>query len=245
MLSFMRRYGPMYGSLLLGIVLSLTVGVPQSFAAATQFYSWVTATGEIVLTDDPGRIPPQNVRGPVSVHHFQEAARSTPVRSTVKAHPHRSNWLAGETTGGPWGLTEAETADMMDILLEPPEQGMAGDYDWVPLVSPAYLGPSPIYGFWTNRAIFNPSIAWRQDLNQLQKAAASSPSRRWMRPSVSRGGSEATHKLLRIGQPLLTKLPTPGLSPAMHAVPHATTPSAHCCIPNHHSRSGHRSAPRR
>ena len=245
MLCLMRRYGRMYCSLLLGIVLSLAVANPKSFAGTTQFYSWVTVSGEMVLTDDPGQIPARNVRGPVSVHHFQEGARSSPVRSTITADPHRSNPLAGETTGAPLGVTEAEASDMMDILLEPPEQGMAGDYDWVPLASPAYVGSNPIYGFWTNRAVSNPSIVWKQYLNQLRKVTAFSPSARWMRPSASRGGSDASHKSLRDRQNLIANLPAAGLSPAMRTVPHAPTPSARCCTLNHHSRSGHRSASRR
>lgn len=242
----MRRGGRIYCTyLLLGIVLSLAGGMARSFAATTQFYSWVTTSGEMVLTDDPGQIPPQNVRGPVSVHHFQEVARSSAARSPVAADSHRSNPVAGDTAGTRWSFTEAEMSEMMDLLTEPAEQGLASYADGMPPAPPAYLGLGPLYGISTKLAVSNPSIIRRQYLSQLRKAAISSPSWRWEQPSVPRVGQATLQQSLRERESLLDNLLALKHSPTVRTVARATNPSSHCCTLNHHSASGQRSASRR
>src|SRR6185295_4281381 len=146
MLSSMRSQG---WPCVFGLVgLSGLVWTP-ALATTTQFYSWVTPAGEMVLTDDPGRIPPASARGPVSVHRYQEMASSISIQSRQTSSPAVST-PKEEGVGIMAALEDAEMRDPHQVLPEPAESLSAND-DWNLNASPIILSAPPIYGFWSSR----------------------------------------------------------------------------------------------
>lgn len=239
--------------------LCIGAGIPWSVATASEFYSWIGPSGEMVLTDDAGKIPPAGSRGPVSVHRFQEPTWS-PSQVVVAAGPNTqaeriaSGAAEVDMPGQPatWHPDSFEAVDPAvlelsdDVLLEQPDQPVASHYGWVPLSAPVYVGSAPLYGFWSRRTVESPAIALQQHLLLLQATmqgsgalTANQLTRRGYRypryagqsslQPASRSTSVGRHHSRGERQALLSSLRMQG-SPSAHApLTYMTAPSPSCC----------------
>ena len=233
--------------------------MPWSVATASEFYSWVSPSGEMVLTDDAGKIPPAGSRGTVSVHRFQESTGS-PSQVVVAARPstlqERLASAAGEA-GIPGQLAawdpdsfeavDPVTLELSDVLLEQPDQPAASQYGWVPLSSPIYVGSASLYGFWSRRTVQNPLLALQQHLLLLQATvqgrgalAVNGLNQRGYRyplharrPSVhpaSPSASGGYRHSMHERQALLSTLCMQGHQVAHAPIMYAAAPSPSCCM---------------
>ena len=248
--------------------------MPWSVATASEFYSWISPSGEMVLTDDAGRIPPAGSRGPVSIHHFQESTGS-PARVVGAARPSAppERLTSGITEPGipgqlaSWYPDSIEAIDpaaleLSDVLLEQPDQTVASQYGWVPLPSPVYVGSAPLYGFWSRRAVQNPALALQQHLLLLQATmqgrgalAVNHLNRRGYRNPVfagrssvqpaSRSASVGYHHSMVERQALLSTLRIQGRPVAHAPLIYAAAPSPSCCTQHAPQVSSRRSGSRR
>lgn len=256
------------------ISLFLGIGIPWTVATASEFYSWIGPSGEMVLTDDAGKIPPAGSRGPLSVHRFRESTDS-PSRVVVAARPSTTpERLTSETaeaglSGQPssWDPDSLEAIDptaleLSDVLLEEPDQSAASQYGWVPLSSPVYVGSAPLYGFWSRRTVQSPSLALQQHLLLLQqtKKGRGSPVAShlnqmgygypgYARQSTMRPASRSTsvryqHSTLE-RQALLSTLRVKGYPVAHASIMHGTASSPSCCAQPSPRASNRRGSSRR
>jgi hypothetical protein len=153
---------------------ALCVGLTSlpTTAGAAEFYSWIDPSGTMVVTDDPGRIPPASQRSPVSVHRYRDrpiqlesprvAAAPEPAKSEERGYPGSQEPKATRETV-PAGPT---ADDLPSVLLEPPAQSVMAQYYWVPLVTPIYVGTASVSGFWCRRDVSSPVEAFTDYLAQ-------------------------------------------------------------------------------
>ena len=169
-------------ALLLGIASSPTAVFPG------EFYSWIDPSGTMVITDDSGRIPPPAQRSQIAVHRFDGKATPspkpggnppvTPATATVPPvkGPSDSQSVAQEqkAVSQPNPIDPADL-DLPQVLLDAPEETVKTQYAWMPLLSPIYLGPSPVSGFWYHRNVLSPLDAFKQflRLQHLQQVQGS------------------------------------------------------------------------
>lgn len=247
--------------------------MPWSVATASEFYSWIGLSGEMVLTDDAGKIPPAGSRGPLSVHRFRESTDS-PSQVVVAARPSTtperltSETAAAGISGQPasWGPDSLEAIDptareLSDVLLEEPDQSAASQYGWVPLSSPVYVGSAPLYGFWSRRTVQSPSLALQQllllqptkkgrespaasHLNQRDYRYPGYAGQPSMQPASRSTSVRYQHSTLE-RQALLSTLRVKG-HPAAHAsIMYATGSSPSCCAQPSPRASSRRGSSRR
>ena len=254
--------------------LCMGLGVPWSVATASEFYSWISPSGEMVLTDDAGKIPPAGSRGPVSVHRFQESTGS-PSRVVVAARPSAmperltSGSAGAGIPGQPasWDRDSLEAIDpaaleLSDVLLEQPDQPVASQYGWVPLPSPVYVGSAPLYGFWSRSTTQDPALALQQHLLLLQatmqgRGARTSNhlnQRGYRNPvypgqssvhAASRSASVGYRRSMLERQAMLSPLRMQGRAPAHAPIMYAAAPSPSCCMQHSLQASSRRSGSRR
>lgn len=160
--------------ILVAIVSILFAGV----VAAGEFYSWSDASGTMVLTDDPGRIPAMTDRGPVAVHRFKDTPapppHDRPVRVSRSIDPEEVLDAVPEPSLSPPRRLSAEDVEAIDpaelglpeVLLDGPAEDVKKDYVWVPFVVPVYLGAGPVSGFWCHREAASPMRAFKHFLAQ-------------------------------------------------------------------------------
>ena len=163
--------------------MAFLLGIASSPAAVFpgELYSWIDASGTMVITDDSGRIPPSTQRSPISVHRFtgkatisSKPAGHLPVTPAADPappvqEPSENLKVAQEqeqkAASQPNPINPADL-DLPQILFDAPDQTVKTQYDWVPLLSPIYLGPSPVSGFWCRRDVLSPVDAFKQFLRQ-------------------------------------------------------------------------------
>jgi hypothetical protein len=201
--------------------LVLGLAVPGSVGAASEFYSWISPSGEMVLTDDAGKIPPEENRGPVSVHRYQDP----PVQAGERA-PELVAAVRTPVQAADWNNDHAEVADpaileVADAFAEDQSGGFVTQYGWISLPGQAVGWSTPLYGFWSGRSIQNPLFTLQQaHLKKLNRGSV---------PAQPRAG---LHRPLRERQTLLGTVRTGGSS-------------APCCSRQGSQVSGRRSGSRR
>jgi hypothetical protein len=118
-------------------------------------------------------------RSPVSIHRFEEMSeqprtRRAPMHPAPQTDPRRETPIPtvpqGEDKTKPGNKAEATgSADdnAPPVLLEAPDDlTRSTQYLWVPLLSPIYLGGSPVSGFWCHRSVSSPVEAFKRFLGQ-------------------------------------------------------------------------------
>jgi len=138
-----------------------------SFAA--EFYSWIDPAGTMVMTDNLSLVPPATQRSPVSVHRFLDRP---PLPSLSQKPSEPSQDTEENLSADPSRKTAADQAevpavdpallDLSNVLLENPDETVKAEYVWVPLLSPIYLGASPVPGFWCLRTVTDPGTALKE-----------------------------------------------------------------------------------
>jgi hypothetical protein len=163
--------------------MAFLLGIASSPSAVFpgEFYSWIDASGTMVITDDSGRIPPSTQRSPIAVHRFDGKAITSskpgdhlPARASNPAPPAQEpsenlKVAQEEKAASQPNAIEPADLDLPQILLDAPDQTVKIQYDWVPLLSPIYLGPSPVSGFWCRRDVHSPMDAFKQFLRHQHR----------------------------------------------------------------------------
>ncbi len=160
----------------------------SSVAWAGEFYSWIDASGTMVMTDDSSRIPPETVRSPVAVHRFQDSRPSpSQPRDSIRvlsapasSMPAQSPADAQKVSQPPAKLepvpVNPRDLDLPQVLLDAPDDTARTQYFWVPLLAPVYVGSSSVSGFWCHRNVQSPVEAFKQFLRQhLQQTPTNQP----------------------------------------------------------------------
>lgn len=142
-----------------------------SFAA--EFYSWIDPAGTMVMTDNLSLVPPATQRSPVSVHRFLDRP---PLPALSQRQPEPSQDNEASPPADPSQKIVADQAkvpavdptllDLPNVLLENPDETVKAEYVWVPLLSPIYLGASPVPGFWCLRTVTDPGAALKDYLGR-------------------------------------------------------------------------------
>jgi hypothetical protein len=194
-------------------VLLVPVGVP-----AGEFYSWIDPSGTMVLTDDPGKIPPATERSPVAVYRYREP------RGLPSDKPHsaastemivRGEVLQQESTatisrGAKPSARDSQVpiasgieSEPAPVLIEQPDAPLRGQYQWMPLVAPIYVGNSTVTGFWCHRSVSSPVEAFTKFLRQRQAPPGGGPGASggsaWRHSGVSVGTSGTSSQALGSG----------------------------------------------
>lgn len=189
-----------------------------SIVEAGEYYSWVDPSGTMVMTDDPGRIPPASERSSVAVHRYQDRpaspSTSSPVTRAVPApipaEPERKpseNLPASQApaTEESQAGTFADT-DLPKVLLDPPEGPTRTQYAWVPLVAPIYVGSGSVSGFWSHRSVASPVEAFTQFLRQHRLSAPDgqtvSAGSLWLHGGGGAGSQASRPPVLNSGNPV-------------------------------------------
>ncbi len=188
-----------------------------------EFYSWIDASGTMVITDDSGRIPPATQRSPIAVHRFDGKATTSskpaghlPVARPADPAPpvqgpSENLKVAQEEKAAsqPNPINPADL-DLPQILLDAPDQTVKTQYDWVPLLSPIYLGPSPVSGFWCRRDVHSPINAFKQFLRQqhrqLQNSQVVAGGSPWQSGGVPNSPPSSSNPIYNSGNPVYDQI---------------------------------------
>lgn len=145
---------------------------------AGEFYSWIDASGTMVMTDDSSRIPPETVRSPVAVHRFQDSRPSPPQpRDSVRVLSPPASSMPAQSPSETQKVSQPPAKpepvpvnpadlDLPQVLLDAPDETARTQYFWVPLLAPVYVGSSSVSGFWCHRDVQSPVEAFKQFLRQ-------------------------------------------------------------------------------
>lgn len=158
----------------------LIVTAASGVALAGEFYSWTDSSGMMVLTDNPGRIPPATSRGPVAVYQFKDSPPPSPQDRAVRMARAAASMdmyaedILPEPDPMPsphWSAQRVEPIDpaelgISEVLLDVPAEPVKPQYVWVPFVVPVYLGAGAVSGFWCHRDATSPILAFKQFLAQ-------------------------------------------------------------------------------
>jgi hypothetical protein len=170
---FMRLHRETYARGLSAALMGVALASLPSGGLAAEFYSWIDSSGTMVMTDDLSRVPPAIQRSAVSVHRFLDR-QSEPPFSRVQSESNENGEvslqarLSQKTGGDQTQPLPADPAllDLPKILLVTPDERAQAEYVWVPLLSPLYLGASPVPGFWCLRSVTDPGVALNAYVNQ-------------------------------------------------------------------------------
>ena len=182
-----------------------------------EFYSWIDASGTMVITDDSGRIPPPTQRSQIAVHRFDGKAPPSPkpggnplvTPAAAPAPPVKgpsdSQSVAQEqkAVSQPNPIDPADL-DLPQVLLDAPEEAVKTQYAWMPLLSPIYLGPSPVSGFWYHRNVRSPLEAFKQflrhqHLQQMQGSQVVMGGGQWQSGGVQNGPPSSSNPVYNSG----------------------------------------------
>lgn len=184
-----------------------------------EFYSWIDASGTMVITDDAGRIPPPTQRSPIAVHRFGGIATTsskptghllgtpgTAPTPSVEGSSEIQKVAQEQKAATQANSTNRADLDLPQILLDAPDQTAKTQYDWVPLLAPIYVGPSPVSGFWCRRDVQSPLDAFKQFLRQqhrqLQNAQAVAGGGQWQGIGALNGPPSSTSPVSTSGNPV-------------------------------------------
>jgi uncharacterized protein DUF4124 len=138
-------------------VVAATLGLPAS-ALANDYYSWIDANGTMVMTDDPSQVPSPASRSQIQVHRFEPVAPSQPAM-------HAPEPVSREEQS-PVGAVDPHDLNLPLVVLGEPENQVRGQYVWVPLLSPLFVGGNSVSGFWWHPGATSPVEAFKQYLSQ-------------------------------------------------------------------------------
>jgi hypothetical protein len=167
-----------------------------SLARAGEFYSWIDSTGTMVITDDPGQIPPAANRSSVFLHQFEERSQVAVKREVQPPTPLPSDpGQEGRTSDRqptkvsseglpPEGPSKNEPpspdkplvnpaeAELPPIVVTQPKEAVKDWYRWIPLTTPLYLTTGAISGYWCHQNVTSPEDTFQRFL-RLQRTSLS------------------------------------------------------------------------
>ncbi len=177
--------GPVLWCLLGGLVWG------GSLARAGDYYSWIDATGTMVITDDPGQSPPAANRSSVFLHQFEERSQVpvkrdlqplTPLSSDPGSEGRPSNGQPAKFSSDvppknelpppDKPLVNPAEAELPPIVVTQPEDAVKDWYRWIPLTTPLYLTTGAISGYWCHQNVTSPEDAFQRFL-RIQRTGLS------------------------------------------------------------------------
>ena len=180
-------------------VLLLVSGlVPGTLAHgdAAEVYSWVDSSGAVVMTDDPGRIPPATQRHSLSIHRFDtspaapdqsmERGNRSDERNAPEPHATRHNLVESQPTTS--GENDAAASD---VVLKMTDDLDRDSYVWMPFQTPIALGSDMISGFWWHPGVTSPVDAFRAYLRRHHRPV---PKESWFSTVLQSGRPRTTQE---------------------------------------------------
>ena len=172
---FMRVHRGTCARGLLAVLLGAVLACHPTPSLAAEFYSWIDPAGTMVMTDNLSLIPPATQRSPVSVHRFLDRPPLPPLSEKEPEPRHEPNASPPADLSQKPVVDQAKflavdpaLLDLPNVLLEKPGEAVKAEYVWVPLLSPIYLGASPVPGFWCLRTVTDPGAALKDHLSRHQ-----------------------------------------------------------------------------
>jgi hypothetical protein len=114
----------------------------------------------MVMTDDPGRVPPPTSRSQIQVHRFEPGPPGQSHAPEAEPAPNEEPAPARSEAVDPRDL------NLPLVVLDEPDYQVRGQYVWVPLLSPLFVGANSVSGFWWHPGALSPVEAFKQFLAQ-------------------------------------------------------------------------------
>lgn len=213
----------------------------SSEASAAEFYSWIDPSGTTVMTDDPGRIPPATERSRITVHRFRDTDRVTDqVRLTLRSSAQDQIDSKSEPVLSRQSDTvlSVDPTELLDALLDVPEDRLKPQYTWVPLSGSLLIGSRAVSGFWWRAGAMPAKDAFKAFLRQPVRRLWHEQRHPWADSlswnSIPRSGNATYDQVFRERQALIQQ-----------TVPHGTSSpdvSQLCCGAGRAGISGGRGA---
>lgn len=196
----------------------------SSHAAAAEFYSWIDPSGTMVMTDDPGRIPPAAERSRITIHRFRDVAPLTDQpHMNIRSSSRDQAGSEGESVFSRQSNTVAsvDSAELPEVVLDTPEERLKPQYVWVPLSSPRLIASYAISGFWWHPGVMRARDAFEAFLRKQTQRIWHGQGHRWANsPSwnpVPRSGNAVYDQVLRERRALVQQtspheMPSPAAS---------------------------------
>lgn len=148
-------------------------------ARGGEFYSWIDASGTMVITDDPGQIPPAENRSSVFLHQFEERSQVAVKREFDEPASDRPPTKASpegvpkeEVSSPEKPLVNPAEAELPPIVVDQPEEKIKDWYRWIPLTTPLYSTRGAISGYWCHQSVTSPEDAFQRFLRQQRAGLA-------------------------------------------------------------------------
>ncbi|HEX3203272.1 MAG TPA: DUF4124 domain-containing protein [Nitrospiraceae bacterium] len=162
-----------------------------------EVYSWVDSTGAVVMTDDPGRIPPATQRHSLSIHRFDTSTaasdqsmergnrseeRNAPDPQEIRHDPAESVPI---TRGN-------DDASASDVVLKMTDDLDRDSYVWMPFQTPLAVGSDVVGGFWWHPGVTSPVDAFKAYLRRHHRPV---PKESWLSTVLQSGRPRTTQEM--------------------------------------------------
>ena len=176
-------------------LLCLLLGTIPEHVAAAEVYSWIDQSGIVVMTDDPGQIPPATQRHSLSIHRFEtdapagvrsaDSGVSEEPRGPVRREVPRD---VAESRPAP---TVSDDAEDSDVVLKMTDDLDRDSYVWMPLQTPIAFGSEVIDGFWWHPGVTSPVDAFKAYLRRHRRPV---PKGSWLSTAPQSGRQRKTQE---------------------------------------------------
>ena len=203
------------GTLLL--LCCLVLGTTRTHGDAAEVYSWIDPSGAIVMTDDPGKIPPATQRRSLSIHRFETDAPGVGSAVEAGASEQSPRPVPQEARSDPVDSRRAQSgtddAADSDVVLKMTDDVDRESYVWMPFQTPIALGSEIIYGFWWHPGVTSPVDAFKSYLRRHRHPVPSGswlssvlqPGRRARRTEETSSGNSVYDQVVRERQLLIQR----------------------------------------
>ena len=203
------------GTLLL--LCCLVLGTTRTHGDAAEVYSWIDPSGAIVMTDDPGKIPPATQRRSLSIHRFETDAPGVGSAVEAGASEQSPRPVPQEARRDPVESRRAQSvtddAADSDVVLKMTDDVDRESYVWMPFQTPIALGSEIIYGFWWHPGVTSPVDAFKSYLRRHRHPVPSGswlssvlqPGRRARRTEETSSGNSVYDQVVRERQLLIQR----------------------------------------
>jgi hypothetical protein len=166
---------------------------------AAELYSWIDQSGTLVMTDDPGHIPPVTQRRSLSIHRFETDSPAVGESAGAKgSEPSRAvqQKTRRDVVESRHALTGSEDAAASDVVLEMTDDIDRDSYVWMPFQTPIALGSEIINGFWWHPGVTSPVDAFKAYLRRHRHPV---PNGSWLSTVLQPGRARRTEETTSSG----------------------------------------------
>jgi hypothetical protein len=162
---------------------------------AVELYSWIDQSGTLVMTDDPGQIPPVTLRRSLSIHRFEPdppaVGESAGAEGSEQSRGPMQQKAPRDVVESRRAPTVTEDAAASDVVLEMTDDVDRDSYVWMPFQTPLALGSEIIDGFWWHRGVTSPVDAFKAYLRRHRHPV---PSGSWLSTVLQSGRARRTEE---------------------------------------------------